>query len=74
MKQNALVLGFGNILLQDEGLGVRVVEHLQANYDLTAEIVVFNGSAMPLDLSFFADGSWLHRHTPIHSPACHSVG
>ncbi|RTZ69200.1 MAG: hydrogenase HupD, partial [Aquificaceae bacterium] len=34
------VLGVGNILLSDEGFGVRVVQHLVKWYDFTPQIRV----------------------------------
>jgi hydrogenase maturation protease len=44
-----LVLGIGNILLRDEGLGVRVVEAMQEQ-DLPAEVEVFDGATFGIDL------------------------
>jgi hydrogenase maturation protease len=52
----ALVLGVGNILLQDEGVGVRVVEHLQENYTFPEEVQVLDGGTMGLDLLFYLEG------------------
>jgi len=49
-----LVLGLGNILLQDEGLGVRAVERLVAGFHLPPEVEVLDGGVMGLDLL-----SWL---------------
>ena len=45
-----LVLGLGNILLGDEGVGIRVVERLQARYDLPDEVQVLDGGTLGLDL------------------------
>ena len=45
-----LVLGLGNTLLQDDGLGVRAVERLMAEYDLPDEVEVLDGGVMGLDL------------------------
>jgi hydrogenase maturation protease len=47
---DALVLGLGNILLGDEGLGVRVVERLQEQYDFSKEVQVMDGGTLGLDL------------------------
>jgi hydrogenase maturation protease len=44
------VLGVGNILLQDEGLGVRAVEHLRARYSFPANVQVVDGGALGLNL------------------------
>jgi hydrogenase maturation protease len=45
-----LVLGVGNILLSDEGIGVRVVETLKARYVLPAEVEVLDGGTAGMDL------------------------
>ena len=45
-----LVLGLGNILLGDEGLGVRVIEHLVARYDFPEGVRVVDGGTLGLDL------------------------
>lgn len=45
-----LVLGLGNILLQDEGVGVRVIERLQADYVFSDDVFVLDGGTLGLDL------------------------
>ena len=45
-----LVLGLGNILLADEGVGVRVIEHLLARYDFPEGVRVMDGGTLGLDL------------------------
>lgn len=45
-----LVLGLGNILLGDEGVGVRVVERLQELYHFPPEVQVLDGGTLALDL------------------------
>lgn len=45
-----IVLGLGNLLLRDEGVGVRVVEALAARYALPAEVVVVDGGTVGMDL------------------------
>ena len=45
-----LVLGLGNILLGDEGVGVRVVERLQELYEFPQEVQVLDGGTLALDL------------------------
>ena len=51
-----LVLGIGNILLQDEGLGARVVEHLLARHPLPEAVRVLDGGTMGLDLLACLEG------------------
>ena len=46
MPEKTLVLGLGNILLQDEGLGVRVVEQLAARYELPPDVEVLDGGTL----------------------------
>jgi hydrogenase maturation protease len=47
---SVLVLGIGNILLQDEGLGVHAVERLIERYRLPGEVLVVDGGTLGLDL------------------------
>lgn len=44
-----LVLGLGNILLRDEGVGVRVVEAMQ-DIELPPDVELFDGATAGLDL------------------------
>jgi hydrogenase maturation protease len=52
---HSLVLGVGNILLQDEGVGVRVVEQLQEAYAFPEEVQVLDGGTMGLDLLYYLE-------------------
>lgn len=45
-----LVLGLGNILLQDEGIGVHVIEALEAAYDLPNSVTVVDGGTAGMDM------------------------
>lgn len=45
-----LVLGVGNILLQDEGIGVRVVQELQRRFVLPPEVEVMDGGTAGMSL------------------------
>ncbi|MCX7794054.1 MAG: HyaD/HybD family hydrogenase maturation endopeptidase [Thermodesulfovibrionales bacterium] len=45
-----LVLGLGNILLSDEGIGVRVVEELRERYTFFPDIEIVDGGTKGLDL------------------------
>ncbi len=49
-RKRILVLGVGNILLHDEGIGVRVVEELQAQYDFSDNVELFDGGTLGLRL------------------------
>jgi hydrogenase maturation protease len=50
MNRQILILGLGNILLQDEGLGVRAAERLAARYRLPPDVQLMDGGVMGLDL------------------------
>ena len=41
-----LVLGVGNILFTDEGIGVRVVEHLQEAYTFSDNVTLMDGGTL----------------------------
>ncbi|MEN8167409.1 MAG: HyaD/HybD family hydrogenase maturation endopeptidase [Pseudomonadota bacterium] len=45
-----LVLGLGNILLQDEGIGVRVVQKLQHDFLMPAQVEVLDGGTAGMAL------------------------
>ncbi len=45
-----LVLGVGNILLRDEGVGVRVVEALQQRFSFSPNVELMDGGALGLRL------------------------
>ncbi|MGO8955141.1 MAG: HyaD/HybD family hydrogenase maturation endopeptidase [Rhodomicrobium sp.] len=45
----AVVLGVGNILLSDEGIGVHAVNALAARYDLPPEVEVIDGGTSAMD-------------------------
>lgn len=50
------VLGIGNILLSDEGIGVRVVEAINDRYELPESVEIIDGGTMGLDLLPFIEG------------------
>jgi hydrogenase maturation protease len=45
-----LVLGVGNILLHDEGLGVRAIEELEQGYTFDSEVELVDGGTCGLEL------------------------
>jgi hydrogenase maturation protease len=45
-----LVLGLGNILMRDEGVGVRVVERLLEDCEFPPDVEVLDGGTLGLDL------------------------
>lgn len=51
------MLGIGNILLTDEGFGVRVVEALLARYRFPAGVQLLDGGTLGMDLLRFLTGT-----------------
>jgi hydrogenase maturation protease len=47
---NVLVLGIGNILLSDEGAGIKAVEELQSRYNFSDAVEIIDGGTMGLEL------------------------
>lgn len=55
--RQVVVLGLGNILLQDEGLGVRAVERLKDRYVLPEHVQALDGGTLGLDLLPYIAGA-----------------
>ncbi len=51
-----LILGVGNLLLSDEGVGLRVLERLAATYILPEEVQTLDGGTLGLDLLYYLEG------------------
>lgn len=49
------VLGIGNPILADEGIGVHVVEHLRKKYSFSPEIALIDGGCGGLNLYFILE-------------------
>ena len=49
-KKNITVLGIGNILLTDEGFGVRVVEKLFEEYEFPENVTLVDGGVLGINL------------------------
>jgi len=45
-----LVLGIGNLVMSDDGVGVKVVHHLQQEYRFADNVEVLDGGTLGLDL------------------------
>ena len=57
MEKEVTVLGIGNILLQDEGFGVAVIEALQKEYDFPENVQVIDGGTLGTELTYFIEGT-----------------
>ncbi len=51
-----VILGVGNLLLTDDGVGIHAIQKLQADYSLPAEVQVVDGGTCGLDLLQFLEG------------------
>lgn len=51
------VLGIGNIILSDEGFGVRVVEYLQKNFTFPDNVSLIDGGTLGVELTHFITGT-----------------
>lgn len=51
------IIGVGNILLRDEGVGVRAIERLKKGFELPEDVSIIDGGTMGLDLLPFIENS-----------------
>lgn len=49
-EKRILILGLGNILFSDEGVGIRVVERLQELYEFPENVSIMDGGVLGLSL------------------------
>ena len=51
------ILGVGNIILSDEGFGVRVVEYLEKNFTFPDNVQLIDGGTLGVELTHFITGT-----------------
>ena len=51
------ILGVGNVILRDEGFGVRVAEYLDAHYDVPESVQVIDGGTLGIELTQYVTGT-----------------
>jgi len=56
MPPQILILGLGNLLLRDEGVGLRALERLTTSYRLPAEVETMDGGTLGLYLLPYLEG------------------
>ncbi len=56
MRSNLVLIGLGNILLRDEGIGVRAVEALQKRFEFPDDLTILDGGTLGLDLLPYVEG------------------
>lgn len=54
--KGALILGVGNILLGDEGIGIRVVEALENRFQFPDEVMILDGGTAGIELLRYIEG------------------
>lgn len=45
-----LVLGIGNLIMSDDGVGIKVIHHLQERYRFPEEVELMDGGTLGLDI------------------------
>jgi hydrogenase maturation protease len=58
LSPDILVLGIGNLIMTDDGVGVRVVHLLQELYRFPETVRVMDGGTLGLDLLHYLEGVW----------------
>jgi hydrogenase maturation protease len=56
MKNRISLIGLGNILLMDEGVGVHAVQALKRSFDFPGDISLLDGGTLGLDLLPYVEG------------------
>lgn len=51
-----LVLGIGNLVMSDDGVGVKVIQHLQREYRFAENVEIMDGGTLGLDLLPMLEG------------------
>lgn len=55
-KQDVVLLGLGNLLMEDEGIGIHVLRHIEETYRFMPEIEMIDGGTAGFELlPFFED-------------------
>jgi hydrogenase maturation protease len=50
MKDNITILGVGNTIYRDDGVGIRVIEKLEREYDFPDDVLVVDGGILGINL------------------------
>jgi hydrogenase maturation protease len=54
---DTLILGVGNLLMADEGVGIQVVQRLQESVNLPETVQVLDGGTLGMDLLYYLEGT-----------------
>ena len=55
-SHKTLIIGVGNLLLTDEGVGIHAAQRLLREYQLPEEVLVLDGGTLGLDLLYYLEG------------------
>jgi hydrogenase maturation protease len=55
-QHRTMIIGVGNLLLSDEGVGIHVAQRLLREFNLPEEILVLDGGTLGLDLLYYLEG------------------
>ena len=56
-KNEVTILGIGNIILRDEGFGVRVAEYLDKHYEFPDSVQIVDGGTLGIELTQYVTGT-----------------
>ena len=56
-KNEVTILGIGNIILRDEGFGVRVAEYLDKHYEFPDTVQIVDGGTLGIELTQYVTGT-----------------
>ena len=56
-KNEVTILGIGNVILRDEGFGVRVAEYLDKHYEFPDTVQIVDGGTLGIELTQYVTGT-----------------
>jgi len=56
-KNEVTILGIGNVILRDEGFGVRVAEYLDTHYEFPESVQIVDGGTLGIELTQYVTGT-----------------
>lgn len=56
-RSEVTILGVGNVILRDEGFGVRVAEYLAAHYEFPEHVQIVDGGTLGIELTQYITGT-----------------
>ena len=56
-KNEVTILGIGNVILRDDGFGVRVAEYLDKHYEFPESVQIVDGGTLGIELTQYVTGT-----------------